>query len=83
MYVPFMGVNVISSCNEVFVTDFSNTGTVDSVGVHARTWIYKTASSRSKRKHRDTKTFLLESWDTAQLKEIVMLLYQDQIALVA
>lgn len=83
IYVPFMGVSVISSCNEVFVTHFNNTRTVDSVGVHVRTWIYKTARSRSKRKHRVTKAFLLASWDRAQLKEIVVLLYQDQMALVA
>lgn len=45
---------MISSCNEVFVTAFDNTRTVDTVGVHTRTLIYKTVSSSSKRKHRDT-----------------------------
>lgn len=60
-----MGVSVISSCNEVFVTAFDNTRTVDTVGVHTRTLIYKTVSSRSKRKLRDTKTFLLAFSDSS------------------
>lgn len=63
-----MGVGVNSSHNEIFVTDFNSTRTVHSVGVHPQTWINKTVSSRSKRKHRDTKTFLLASWDRAHLR---------------
>lgn len=78
-----MSLSVNSSHNEIFVTDFNSTRTVHSVGVHPQTWINKTVSSRSKRKHRDTKTFLLASWHRPQLKEIVVLLYQDQVALVA